>query len=765
MKNSIKYFRDNETCGLTGPTVLIQYAVNDGEPVLYSPWTNKVQDTMDLLETFYLNDNVLFNAAFDCFHDVKLYCLMNVIKKHLGNIVPDNLSIPQLIQFEQEALDGPCLRPKGILDLQLVAQKSKYQMCMDRKEISVNRIPAYVANILAQELNERIKFDPILFLNTADSVGKWKTRQSTNRNTGEPIHGFYDVYIKFKPSMALKTIVSHLGIVEEAKKFKDVMPERMPIELPWGPTAQTVLNVSPEQEKFVTNYLSKVNGAGALDSYKSPYRGTWPTLLYEHVKYWNENAMAREYARDDVIYTRALYEKFDKPELNDDDSVLAACVGAGRWRGFTVDLEEITKTVEELRKSAKNEMTPREQGRYIREVFSDEQRVEFDRMKNSNKIFLEKVAESGGEAGKRAKEILKKRQSKFILTVFEKILMAGRLHASFKVTGALTNRMSGGDDLNAMGINRDVKYRKLFKLKHDGDVLCGGDFGGFEVAIFEAVSNDPDLRRDLLSGKKIHALFGLKVYPEMNYDEICADKEIYTRSKSAVFAMLYGGTGPTLKKRLGVPLETAEKAYNDFMLDYKTVQAVREEVRQKFSPMVQKFANGPIEWVGYDAYVESLLGFKRYFNEIEFPTAEKLFNLACDIPEALRVYDNANHIVTRSIHKGPQTVTNACRSALYGAAFSIQSAVFRQAANHVIQSTGGGVTKKLQRLIWEEQPVGVHEWVAQPMNVHDEVLANLSQGIYEKVADKVNAFVKDMSKIIPLIEMDWKVDIADWSAK
>ena len=37
------YFIDSETCGLHGMAVLIQYAEDDGEIQLFSPWTRPIQ--------------------------------------------------------------------------------------------------------------------------------------------------------------------------------------------------------------------------------------------------------------------------------------------------------------------------------------------------------------------------------------------------------------------------------------------------------------------------------------------------------------------------------------------------------------------------------------------------------------------------------------------------------------------------------------------------------------------------------------------------
>ena len=76
-------------------------------------------------------------------------------------------------------------------------------------------------------------------------------------------------------------------------------------------------------------------------------------------------------------------------------------------------------------------------------------------------------------------------------------------------------------------------------------------------------------------------------------------------------------------------------------------------------------------------------------------------------------------------------------SALYGAAFGLQGSNTRSAGNHAIQSTGAIITKELQTGIWGFQPVGIHQWVVRPMNVHDELPTALNPTYKNRVAEFV----------------------------
>ena len=86
--------------------------------------------------------------------------------------------------------------------------------------------------------------------------------------------------------------------------------------------------------------------------------------------------------------------------------------------------------------------------------------------------------------------------------LYQKLLLAGKFHASFVVIGTLSSRMAGADGLNPQGIKHTKDVRRMFPLSWDGYILCGGDFDSFEVTLADAVYNDPSLRAALCSGKK-----------------------------------------------------------------------------------------------------------------------------------------------------------------------------------------------------------------------------------------------------------------------
>ncbi len=373
---------------------------------------------------------------------------------------------------------------------------------------------------------------------------------------------------------------------------------------------------------------------------------------------------------------------------------------------------------------------------------------------------------------------------------YDKLITAGRFFASFKITGSLSNRMSGDSDLNAQGIKKTEEVRSAFPLAFENEILCGGDFSAFEVTLAVADYNDKDLERDVLTceaceglmafdkptnnfvcesckgikGKKIHAIFATFIYPGWTYEEIKATEKTaddkYTKAKSGLFSLFYGGNEGTLQDRLGVELEVANKAYLAFTRKYKMVGIARKKVSDMFNSMTQPGGIGSrVIWQEPHDYIESIFGFRRYFT-LENIICKALFDLAEKPPKSWKA------IKIKVVRRDRvQTGEGATRSALFGAAFSLQASNTRAAMNHRIQSSGATITKRVQRKIWDLQPVGVHEWLVRPINIHDELQTPCHPSMVEKLKNRVIESVEEFREQVPLIRIEWKSFLANWSCK
>lgn len=871
-------FYDTETCGLHGMAVLIQYAEDDGKVQLYSPWTNPIKDTLNLIEWMMNHEGgvVGFNLAFDHFHLCKLYTTFSLYHDH--DEIPENI-IDELAELEPLARDGLCLKPVTACDLMLHARKGPYQSTMDRGDIRIRRVPTALAWQLAGELEHRIPLKDIYFARRKDkNAPKWSVHDVMD-SEGENDPNFKDIVLKFAPSSALKALaIDALNIpLDNLLLFGDVELGDYPEEVGYSPFAKAIGN-------------------------RFDWKNTWPEIIHRHITHWNYNERARKYACDDVEYTRRLYHHFEKPELGDDDSILACMVAAVRWRGFKVDIAKLKELkIAALKRAGNTPTAPKPVQHYVLSYLDETERLVIRTKFRSNdgstkKTILETIVKLtrlcpdcngdgeielvsvpvdpdlviefdapetdletrviGGDkkcktclgkgevrhpAADKAQEVIDARSALEEIEIYDKLILAGRFHASFKVIGTLSSRMSGADGLNAQGIKKTKDVRGCFPLAWDDLILCGGDFAGFEVTLAEACYNDPDLRTDLLTcegcgnqmerinesvsvldflgskgldeyvkwrlkvekknlaraiadnkeytcvseelirqeafendfickccgsnkGKKIHALFGMHVFPGMSYEDIKATEgtknDIYTKCKQAVFAMFYGGEGPTLQDRLGVDLETANKAFERFTKKYRKVGHARRKINDMFCSMRQPDGLGTrVEWHEPADYIESMFGFRRYFT-LENRICKTIFELSNKPPKSWK--DIKIKVVRRDRQ---QTASGAVQSALYGASFALQASNMRAAANHEIQSSGAQVTKKVQREAWGLQPSGIGSWQIMIMNIHDELMAPCVPELTTKLKQVVNKTVETFRPKVPLIKMDWVIGLKTWAEK
>lgn len=767
-------FFDTETIGLHGLPVLIQYAYDDGDIILYNIWREPVNDTLQLIEDFCNHPEGIcgFNLAFDWFQICKVYTTWRLLEDR------DTLPLHQIIEVaeaEKKGRTGPCLKPQAACDLMLHARKGPYQSTMDRNDIIIKRVPTVLAQKLVEELDVRIPLKDIYFARKSNPKQRWRLQDITN-DMGDVDPNFKNIVLNFAPSSALKALaVDALGIEEDKiLKFSAIDP--------------------PSYKKV--NEIGYAPFALAVGD-STNWQKAWPFWVWEDVFFWDLNKQARRYAEDDVIYTRQLYHFFGKPESNDTDSILACMVAAVRWHGYAID----TKAIEGLKVKAQetidslpfNVNSADKCKMYLKEMMTDLEYgvMSVDGKTSTKKVILEEIAkwtneeicpecegdgcewcsEGDGEmhpAAIRAQEILDARSAHKEIELYDKLIKAGRFHASFKVIGALSSRMSGADGLNAQGIKRADYVRQCFTLKDQGMSLSGGDFDAFEISIMDAVYGDPRMHEELMSDKKIHGLWGQRYFfPHMNYDEIIASKgaanpwqDYYGRSKNGVFAICYFGEGHTLVTRVGIPEEIAETAYNNILRDYPHFAEKRKDVIDKFCSMKQPDGIGSkVVWADPADYVESLLGFKRWFT-LENQICKALFELAEDPPKE---WQKVKVHLTRRDRK--QTACGAMRSALFASAFAVQAANMRAAGNHRIQSTGADLTKQLEAELWDLQPSGIFSWHIQPMNIHDEIMAQHKPELADRMKEIVNEFVEKTKAIVPLVGVDWQADIDNWSGK
>ncbi len=761
-------YMDSETCGLHGVPVIFQFAEDDGPVHIHDIWRSPAWTTLELIERFTESDFCGFNVAFDWFHICKIYTMLTLLRE--PDVFPEDRINELGVIEEQARFQDICLKPKRCCDIMLHARKGPYQSLMDRDDIRIKRVPTPIAWALAKELERRITFDDIYFAKAKDPFApRWKV-YDIKKPDGSINPDFKDIKLRFRASGALKNLYRHaFKVTDKMFTFRDVEVERRfwPEEYGYAPFALAVAPYYQSDKKW---------------------RGSWPEVIEQHILHWGFNSDARKYAGDDVHYTRRLHvEHFNSPEPGDDDSELAAMVAASRWRGFAVDLDKIRELKSVAFKKIKDTpIAPRQAKIYIQQVMDPIEKLGFQG--STKKVVLEDIAKNWmmdcdcnhseicekcrgtGEykhpAAVRAEEVLDARKAGKEIELYDKLIRAGRFHASFRVIGTLSSRMSGGDGLNPQGIKHTKDVRAAFTLADFPlSVLSIGDFKSFEVSIAVAVFDDPVLNQELQSGKKIHALFACELYPEKTYEMILASdgspvKDYYDDGKKGVFQVIYGGDENTLKNKLGIPIERGKPAFDGFMFKHPRVKAFGDEVYKDHACLKQPGGIGTaVEWHNPKEYAETLVGFKRYFT-LEYRICKALYTLAQNPPQSIK---SAKIKVIR--RERIQTAGGAAQSALYGAAFNIMSAIVRQVKNHHIQSFGATITKAGQRSIWELQPVGINPWYVQPMNIHDEIACPTRPGYEDRVEQQIQNSVQSYRNQVPLLAIDWIKQASSWAGK
>jgi len=804
-----KLYLDTETCGLHSMMVLLQYAEEDGPIVLHEVWRRPVAETLALIEWICQHTVVGFNLAFDWFHISKIYTIFRLCDP---DWIPEE-HIDEIAMLEPQGQQGPCVKPASALDLMLHSRKGPFQSLMARDDIRIKRVPTALAYALADELEHRIHLDNIYFAKSADAEApRWQVFDRKDK-WGDIDTDFKDVVLRFNPAGGLKFLAEHALGYKPKFHFRDVEPPSSwrPYELGYAPTALAVS--SPEK-------------GWAIETDEDSQRVTkyaWPGVIRKHIEHWATRADAREYANDDIVYTRALDKHFGCPEPGDDDSTLACMVPVVRWRGFQIDRPGIEallcKARETVATSPANINKPGDVRAYVTAAMDDMEAVVLE--ESTKKSNLEAVLDweiaadepcgkcqgdpncprCGGTglltpgkhpAAVRAKTVLNVKFAAKEVELYEKLLVAGKFHASFVVIGALSSRMAGADGLNPQGIKHTKEVRRMFPLAWDGMVLCGGDFDSFEVTLADAVYNDPALRKALVTKgpcpkclgtgrnkktggvcadcegtgqapQKIHALFGMAL-SGLSYEAVVAsqgsDNDWYDKGKRGVFALIYGGDWNTLVQKLGVPADRAKAAYDKFCSDYPGVFKARTKTFNAFCSMKQPAGIGSaVVWENPADFAVTFLGFKRYFT-LENKICKALFDLARNIPKHWR--QCKIKVVRRD---RVQTAGGAVASALYGAAFQMQAANMRAAANHEIQSPGAQITKRVQRRLWDLQPVGIAPLQVAILNVHDELMTVAHPSIVPSITQVVRETVGSFRPQVPLIGMTWYEAMDNWAEK
>lgn len=720
-------FFDTETTGLTGPALLIQYAEDDGPVVLHEVFHTPVYKTLELIERLCDATVCAFNISFDWFHINKLYNLLVHVKDK--NQSPGLEEMADISRKKHSEITRFCLKPKGVLDLFLYSRKTEWQNLMGRRNIVIRHIPNQVIHKVAALITNKLKI-PEIFFTKSDRGYHWDIE------TEEDARDFSKLTLRFKASGGLKALATELLKV---KAFDLPIPKDM----------------FPQEHSY------------------NPYYVGWEKKIYGLINYWHSNMDARSYAEQDVILLQRLFRYWDSPEPNDIDSILACCVGAARWKGYAVSVHSMITRLTWLQlmidKCPINTSNHTDCKEYLWEVASIHEKV---MIKNTEDKTLQALMENNdGMVCGRAREIQSVRKYSKEADNLRKLIATGSFNPDFKVIGTKSGRMSGGSaegisggSINPQGIQHEDRFRNMFSLAYPDEFLSGGDFESFEISILQGVTGDEQLGLDLEQGKKFHAQFGSLLF-DLPVEDIESTKgsanDLYLKAKIGGLAVIYGAESYTVANTAGVSGSQATTAIESLSERYPKYGSFRDSITESLRAMHQPGGLGtPIFWQQPVSFVESFLGFRRYFT-LENMVSRQLYELAAHLP--LSASFASGETVLRK--KRQQSIKGAVQTALFAAAFKVRAQVVRAGFNHYISSPGAYITKAVQGAVWDIQPAGIHEWYVRPFNVHDEVMVAHQPGLEEVIEQVVEKTVASFKDKVPHIKMVWKKNMANWSEK
>lgn len=168
-----------------------------------------------------------------------------------------------------------------------------------------------------------------------------------------------------------------------------------------------------------------------------------------------------------------------------------------------------------------------------------------------------------------------------------------RIHTNFNQLGTDTGRLSsGGKDkengieyLNFQNFPRDTETRACF-IAEPGNKWISCDYSAQESRIIGELSSDKAILNLFNYGcGDMHSLVAKMAYPDIIGDCPIEDikdkfKEYRQEAKGVEFAINYGGDANTIKTNKNIPLEEAQKIYDDYMKGFPGVKSYQDKQRK-----------------------------------------------------------------------------------------------------------------------------------------------------------------------------------------
>lgn len=177
----------------------------------------------------------------------------------------------------------------------------------------------------------------------------------------------------------------------------------------------------------------------------------------------------------------------------------------------------------------------------------------------------------------------------------------GKIHTTFQQTVTATGRLSSTNP-NIQNIpvrtDRGKEIRKAFIASSEDYQLVSADYSQIELRVVASVAEDQNMIQAFKNGEDIHTATAAKVF-HIAIDEVTAEQRRY--AKTVNFGIIYGISAFGLSDRLGIPQAESRELIANY---------------NKSFPQIEQYMTNVIEFARKHGYVETLMGRRRYIQDI-----------------------------------------------------------------------------------------------------------------------------------------------------
>ncbi|MFI0428617.1 DNA polymerase I [Mariniflexile sp. HMF6888] len=177
----------------------------------------------------------------------------------------------------------------------------------------------------------------------------------------------------------------------------------------------------------------------------------------------------------------------------------------------------------------------------------------------------------------------------------------GRVHTDYMQTVAATGRLSSNNpNLQNIPIRteRGRQVRKAFIPRSEDYVLLAADYSQIELRIIAALSKEETMINAFKNGEDIHASTASKVF-NVPIEEVTREQR--SNAKTVNFGIIYGVSAFGLSNQTNLSRSESKELIDTYYMTY---------------PKLRSFISEQIDFARENGYVQTVLGRRRYLNDI-----------------------------------------------------------------------------------------------------------------------------------------------------